>query len=322
MAISRQKEARSRDYALLLFQMTSRVLYSARYHRQHCTFHAFEQFGALYMHNHDDKYQARPGFEPGTSRLQTPVDTNEPSGPATNKAGTCVWHSLTWRGPGSDTHWHDGDLGLILADRAGTCVMTGRGPGSDTHWHGGDWVPAPSVSVRPRSPPCQWVSPPGPHPVSECQTQVPALSVSVRPRSPLCQWVSDPGTRPVSGRPRCQTGHYNIPPGWSIVILTSQSTRDGDVRLFWKLFSCVSIKSSKVKRLYLPTCKVSRYGILALHGRIVSMTTGASDRSVKWIGRDRSRPIHDVIHIQVALTHDSREFNVPMYNKIHAIWSV
>ena len=81
MAISRQKEARSRDYALLLFRMTSMVLYSAQYHR-HCTLQAFEQFGALYMHNHDDKYPARPGFEPATSRLQTPVDTNEPSGPA------------------------------------------------------------------------------------------------------------------------------------------------------------------------------------------------------------------------------------------------
>ena len=34
------------------------------------------------MHNHDDKYPTRPGFEPGTSRLQAPVDTNEPSGPA------------------------------------------------------------------------------------------------------------------------------------------------------------------------------------------------------------------------------------------------
>ena len=34
------------------------------------------------MHNHDDKYPARPGCEPGTSRLQAPVDTNEPSGPA------------------------------------------------------------------------------------------------------------------------------------------------------------------------------------------------------------------------------------------------
>ena len=82
MAISRQKEARSRDYALLLFRMTSRVLYSAQYHRQHCTLHAFEQFGALYMHNHDDKYPSRPRFEPGTPRLQAPVDTNEPSGPA------------------------------------------------------------------------------------------------------------------------------------------------------------------------------------------------------------------------------------------------
>ena len=39
---------------------------------------AFEQFGALYLHNHDDKYPAPLGFEPGTSRLQAPVDTNEP----------------------------------------------------------------------------------------------------------------------------------------------------------------------------------------------------------------------------------------------------
>ena len=31
------------------------------------------------MHNLDDKYPARPGFEPGTSRLQAPVDTNVPA---------------------------------------------------------------------------------------------------------------------------------------------------------------------------------------------------------------------------------------------------
>ena len=40
------------------------------------------------MHNHDDKYPNRPGFEPGTSRLQAPVDTNEPSGPAVK--GGCL----------------------------------------------------------------------------------------------------------------------------------------------------------------------------------------------------------------------------------------
>ena len=34
------------------------------------------------MHNHNDKYLAQPGFEPGAFRLQAPVDTNEPSGPA------------------------------------------------------------------------------------------------------------------------------------------------------------------------------------------------------------------------------------------------
>ena len=63
MAISRQKETRSLDYALLLFRITSMVLYSAQYHRQHYTLQAFEQFGSLYMHNHDYKYPARPEFE-------------------------------------------------------------------------------------------------------------------------------------------------------------------------------------------------------------------------------------------------------------------
>ena len=57
-------------------------VYGAHFHREHCTLHSFEQFGALYMHNHDVKYPARPGFEPGTSRLQAPFDTYEPSGPA------------------------------------------------------------------------------------------------------------------------------------------------------------------------------------------------------------------------------------------------
>ena len=49
----RQKEARNRDYALLLFRITLGVLYSAQYHRQHCTLHAFEQFGVLYMYKHE-----------------------------------------------------------------------------------------------------------------------------------------------------------------------------------------------------------------------------------------------------------------------------
>ena len=66
MTISRQKEARSREYALLVFRMTSRVFYSAQYHMQYCTLQAFKQFGPL-MHNHNDKYPARSGFAPGTS---------------------------------------------------------------------------------------------------------------------------------------------------------------------------------------------------------------------------------------------------------------
>ena len=80
MAISRQTEARSRVYALPT--LISNDFKGAQYHRQHCTLQAFEQFGALYMHNQDDKYPTRLGFEPPTSMLQGPVDTNEPSGPA------------------------------------------------------------------------------------------------------------------------------------------------------------------------------------------------------------------------------------------------
>ena len=131
------------------------------------------------------------------------------------QGGTWGWHSLTRRGPGFDTHWQGGDLGLTLTDRAGTWVwrsLPERGPGYDTHWQGGDlgvtltdragtWVwhphwrggnpvPAMSVSVRPRSPPCHHA---GPRPVSGYQTQVPVISVSVRPRSPPCQRVSDTG---------------------------------------------------------------------------------------------------------------------------------
>ena len=68
MAISRQKEAQSRDYALL-FSNDFRVLYSAQYHSQHCTLQAFEQFEALYMHNPDDKYPTRLGFVPQPDRM-------------------------------------------------------------------------------------------------------------------------------------------------------------------------------------------------------------------------------------------------------------
>ena len=49
------------------YRMTPRVLYSAQYHRHHCTLHAFEQFGALFMHSPNDKHPTQPEFEPSTS---------------------------------------------------------------------------------------------------------------------------------------------------------------------------------------------------------------------------------------------------------------
>ena len=74
------EEGRIRDYALYSYRMTSRVLYSAQYHRQHRTFQAFEQFGPLYKHNLDDKYPTPPGFEPSTSEFWATTGSNEPSG--------------------------------------------------------------------------------------------------------------------------------------------------------------------------------------------------------------------------------------------------
>ena len=47
------------------------------------------------MHNHDDKYPARAGFEPGTSRLQAPVDTNEPSGQSIFILSTCSFNNVS-----------------------------------------------------------------------------------------------------------------------------------------------------------------------------------------------------------------------------------
>ena len=51
------------------------------------------------MHNHDDKYPSRLGFEPGIPRLQAPVDTKEPSGLVTQNlrqyTGTVRRHAVT-----------------------------------------------------------------------------------------------------------------------------------------------------------------------------------------------------------------------------------
>ena len=43
------------------YRITSRILCIAHLHRQHYTLQAFEQFGALYMHNPDDKHPTWPG---------------------------------------------------------------------------------------------------------------------------------------------------------------------------------------------------------------------------------------------------------------------
>ena len=87
------------------FQMTSRVLYSAQYHRRHCTLHALEQFGALYMHSPDGKYSTWPGFETSTSEFRATNGSNESSsttqqtwgmGPMCPTLANASWTQQTW----------------------------------------------------------------------------------------------------------------------------------------------------------------------------------------------------------------------------------
>ena len=66
MAMSRQKETRSRDYTCITLIEWQMVIYSAQYHTEHCTLQTFEQCEAFYMHKTDGKHLTRPvpSFEP------------------------------------------------------------------------------------------------------------------------------------------------------------------------------------------------------------------------------------------------------------------
>ena len=78
MAISRQKETRSRHNALLLFRMTSRFIYIAQYHRQHCTlympFNSLKHLCTITMTNNlpaRDLNLVPPGYKPQSIRVST-----------------------------------------------------------------------------------------------------------------------------------------------------------------------------------------------------------------------------------------------------------
>ena len=60
-------------------RMMSRVSYHFIVYNtiDNCTCQAFEQFGALYMHNLDNKYPTRPGFEPSTAEFRATNRSNK-----------------------------------------------------------------------------------------------------------------------------------------------------------------------------------------------------------------------------------------------------
>ena len=65
-----------------------------------------------------------------------------------------------------------------------------------------------------------------------------------------------------------------IKQAWSTSLYEGQGHTDQETRASWNLVNLsyqLSIQLCKVKRQYLLTCKVSRYCLLTLHGRIASM---------------------------------------------------
>ena len=84
MAISRQKEARSRDYTLLLsndFKGSLSFIVNSTIDNLHTP-----GLGTVWitvsMHNLDDTHPTRLGFETSTSEFRATTEPNEPSGPA------------------------------------------------------------------------------------------------------------------------------------------------------------------------------------------------------------------------------------------------
>ena len=82
--IALRRDRRKPDVGTIFYsyRMTSRVIYSAQYHRQHSALQAFKQFGALYRNNLDDTHPTRSGFETSTSEFRATTGPNKPSGPS------------------------------------------------------------------------------------------------------------------------------------------------------------------------------------------------------------------------------------------------
>ena len=99
IAIPRQKEARSRDFALHLFRMTSRVLHSAQYHKLY-TLDIWTVCNTVNACT-TTMTNIRPDRDSNLvppCRLQAPVDSNEQSGPASHRVSKYkLWSAVQSR---------------------------------------------------------------------------------------------------------------------------------------------------------------------------------------------------------------------------------
>ena len=81
-------ETWGRYCALLFWNKFNGIVFKITlHHRQPYTLHVSEQFGALYMHNHNDRHPNRPGYKPSSSESKA----NQPSLSSVNSRQPFVW---------------------------------------------------------------------------------------------------------------------------------------------------------------------------------------------------------------------------------------
>ena len=127
MAISRQKETRSRDYSYFEWLQGFFIVHSTI----GSTVHSMPLNSLVHCICTTTMTNIRPGFETGTSRLQAPVDTNEPSGPA--KCALPLWPLIARSSP---------NAGLMLGHRLRRwpSISPALGSTSRVYWVARGWV--------------------------------------------------------------------------------------------------------------------------------------------------------------------------------------
>ena len=114
--MSRQKEARSRDYALILSKYCN-VFHSVQYHRHPCILQAFDQLETLYIHSVGDNNPTLIGCDSNTALLiyASQPDLKYKSGSAKLVCIYCSHHVFDASGKKEDNIYKFYMIGAVIS---------------------------------------------------------------------------------------------------------------------------------------------------------------------------------------------------------------